>query len=67
MYTVVPKHPENESERDPFPFLENFQNWGLTDEEFKLKYASGKYRERREEEALLLEIIKELGGESELD
>lgn len=67
MYTVVPKHPKYEYERDPFPFLENFQNWGLTDEEFKLKYAGGKYKRKRERIALLKEIIEELRGKDELD
>ena len=61
MYTVVPKKPEHECERDPYPFLNTDQNWGLTDEEFKLKH-SKKYKERRRREALLQEIIQELRG-----
>ncbi len=66
MYTVVPKYPKNEVDRDPFPFLDGDKDWGLTDEEFKLKYAGGKYRRRREREELLRLIIKEMRGEYEL-
>lgn len=66
MYTVVPKHPRNESEKDPFPFLENYQNWGLTDEEFILKFGKEK-QDRRKRKQVLKSIVKSLGGESALD
>ena len=67
MYTVVPKHPEYECEKDPYPFLNTDQNWGLTNDEFKLKYAGGKWKRRREELLLLQEIIKDMGDENEVD
>ena len=67
MYTVVPKHPKNEIERDPFPFLDSDKDWGLTDEEFKLKYAGGKYKRKRERKALLIAIMEELWGENKMD
>ena len=67
MYTVVPKHPIGDIDKDPFPFLDMNQPWGLTDEEFKLKYAGGRWKRRREKIALLKEIIEELRGNYELD
>lgn len=67
MYTVVPKHPHNESERDPYPLLDLDQNWGLTDEEFNSQYGIEKESKRSRNKQLLKEIIKLYGGESELD
>lgn len=67
MYTAVPKHPKNESEKDPFPFLDNHRSWGLTDEEFKLKYAGGKYEKKRKKIELLNAIIDEVRGTDEVD
>lgn len=67
MYTVVPKKPKYEADRDPYPFLDADQPWGLTDEEYKLRHAGGKYRRKREQIALLEEIIQELRGIDEMD
>ena len=67
MYTAVPKHPKNESEKDPYPLLDSNRNWGLTDEEFKLRFAGGKYEKKRKRIMLLKAIIESMRGQNEVD
>ncbi len=67
MYTVVPKYPKSELDRDPYPLLDNGQNWGLTDEEFKLRFGGGKYAIQRRKIRLLNIIINDVKEKDELD
>jgi hypothetical protein len=64
MYTVVPKQPKGDIDKDPYPLLDMKINWGLTDEEFKLKYAGGKWAKKRKRIELLQAIIDELREET---
>lgn len=52
-------------QEDPHPLLDSDQYWGLTNEEFKLKFCS-EYKKKRKRKVLLNLIIQELRGENEM-